>query len=161
MEASFFLKVCEVPAARITVAVFDSMLRMDLMPANAAWPPTYPVVTAEVRYSGAWQGSLSITTAVAQADKIAGRLVPISAAVPANPMKLSADVLDAFSELANMIGGNVKVLLPGKVQLSTPNVRQGILDSKGSDTKSAFRLAFAAGSRTPLDSPFWLSMGEG
>jgi chemotaxis protein CheX len=41
------------------------------------------------------------------------------------PQNVDADVCDAFGELANMIGGNLKAVLPHPVHLSMPSVVQG------------------------------------
>ena len=42
------------------------------------------------------------------------------------PSSVDADVCDAFGELANMIGGNLKAVLPSKVEISMPSMVQGI-----------------------------------
>ena len=70
--------------------------------------------------SGAWTGSvfLSCHTDVATAAA--------EAMFAADPGSLSSDeVSDAVGELTNMVGGNVKSLLPAPSRLSVPTIAVG------------------------------------
>lgn len=70
-----------------------------------------------VGISGAWRGSVSLECSTAHAEAAA------EAMFAAEPGTLSTDeVADALGELANMVGGNIKSLLPAPSALSVPSV---------------------------------------
>ena len=75
---------------------------------------------ASVGFTGDWNGAVVVTC-----DDRLGR--EAAAAMFGNePADVSGDeIADAVGELANMIGGNVKPLLPGAATLSLPTVIQG------------------------------------
>lgn len=74
-------------------------------------------VRLSVDITGGWEGtvSLSMPGDLARAAAAAMLAVPADAVPP-------AEVRDAALELANMIGGNVKGILPGPSQLSLPRL---------------------------------------
>ncbi|MCU1692137.1 MAG: cheA [Frankiales bacterium] len=77
-------------------------------------------MTGTVHVSGEWQGSvfLEVPSDLAQASA--------EAMFAADPGTLSADeVCDALGELTNMVGGNIKSLVPGPSKLSIPSVAEG------------------------------------
>lgn len=77
-------------------------------------------LTGCVQITGAWQGSVLIA-----ASEDVGRAAA-SAMFEMTEDELSADeVTDAFGELTNMIGGNLKSLVPQPSTLSTPSVAVG------------------------------------
>jgi chemotaxis protein CheX len=56
------------------------------------------------------------------------------------------DVRDALGELANMVGGNIKGLLPGPTQLSLPLVVEGGKDAlRILDTQPVSTVWFSSG----------------
>jgi chemotaxis protein CheX len=106
----------------ITRDVWGSFLSMELEPAPAgdAEPLGGQTLTGVVHISGDWQGTvfLEVTAAHAQAGA--------EAMFAADPGSLSADeVSDALGELTNMVGGNIKGLLPAPNKLSLPSVAGG------------------------------------
>lgn len=78
--------------------------------------------SAAVTVTGAWDGMISIELPVRTAEDVTRRML----ALPAEPTSPpDEDVADAVGELVNMIGGNVKSLMPGPSTLSLPVVAAG------------------------------------
>jgi hypothetical protein len=67
---------------------------------------------------GPWTGSVVLTTGRQTAAELTRALLGDSAPEPLEP----EDVTDAFGEIANVVGGNVKAALPGPSALSLPEV---------------------------------------
>lgn len=80
-----------------------------------AW--TAPVV-AWVDMHGDWAGRASVTTERATADDLARALLQLPDSEPVG----ADDLQDAFGEVANVVGGNVKALLPTHGALGLPHV---------------------------------------
>jgi chemotaxis protein CheX len=72
-------------------------------------------VSAAVAVTGAWQGHIVVSCSMAAAREISALLLEIPL-----PEVSESDVADALGELANIIGGNVKGLLPRPCALSLP-----------------------------------------
>jgi chemotaxis protein CheX len=79
-----------------------------------------PVLTAFVLLAGGWDGALMIQCPATLARRCASQMFdsPMDAVT-------ESDVNDALGELANMIGGNLKSLIPGSCTLSLPAVVDG------------------------------------
>lgn len=76
------------------------------------------VVSSWVDVVGPWTGSVVLTTGRETAAELTRALLRESA-----PEVLEdEDVADAFGEIANVVGGNVKAALPGPSALSLPDV---------------------------------------
>jgi CheY-specific phosphatase CheX len=103
----------------ITSAVWTNVLQTDAEERSGMPEPRLPatVVTGCVQISGAWEGAVMIQCPVGLARAAAASMFETS---PADTS--SDDVRDALGELANMVGGNIKALLPGPTQLSLPVV---------------------------------------
>ncbi len=103
--------------------VWSSFLSMELEPhplGDEAPALEGRTMTGTVHVSGEWQGSvfLEVPSDLAQASA--------EAMFAADPGTLSADeVCDALGELTNMVGGNIKSLLPAPSKLSIPSVAEG------------------------------------
>jgi chemotaxis protein CheX len=77
-------------------------------------------VGASVQFTGEWSGALVIGC-----DELLGNEAA-AAMFGCDTDNVAADDLsDALGELANMIAGNVKPLLPGAIAISLPTVVQG------------------------------------
>jgi chemotaxis protein CheX len=106
----------------ITEQVWSSYLDVDgsrpLMP--------YPAqdrsheVTASVSLTGAWQGHVVVACSDPASRNAAAALLGVKL-----DEVTEADVADAMGELANIIGGNIKSLLPEPCALSLPHVLVG------------------------------------
>lgn len=108
--------------AEITRDVWGSFLSMDLAPVlgGDGEPLVGQTLTGVVHISGDWQGTVFVETTAEHARAGA------EAMFAADPGTLSPDeVSDALGELTNMVGGNIKGLLPAPNKLSLPSVAGG------------------------------------
>jgi chemotaxis protein CheX len=83
-------------------------------------PGEFPadIVSSWVDVVGPWTGSVVLTTGRRTAEELTRALLRESA-----PDVLEdEDVVDAFGEIANVVGGSVKAALPGQSGLSLPSV---------------------------------------
>jgi chemotaxis protein CheX len=111
----------------ITEQVWSSYLDLDGMsPLVPAVGPTSPAdVSAAVSVTGSWQGHVVVSCSAGASRNAAATLLGIEV----EDVTID-DVSDAVGELANIIGGNVKSLLPQPCALALPQVLV--------DEKSAF-----------------------
>ena len=105
----------------ITREVWSSFLQLELEPVDPELTPLDGErITGVVSISGAWQGTVVLDCAHDHAVAAA------EAMFAADPGSLSHDeISDALGELTNMVGGNVKSLLPAPSALSIPSVAEG------------------------------------
>jgi CheY-specific phosphatase CheX len=106
----------------ITSAVCNAVLQVDAGARLESEKPRLAgtVMTGCVQISGAWEGAVLIQVPMSVARAAAATMFETQ------PSETSQDeVRDALGELANMIGGNIKALLPGPTQLSLPVVVEG------------------------------------
>jgi CheY-specific phosphatase CheX len=75
-------------------------------------------LSAWVDVVGPWTGSVVLTTGPQTAAELTRALL----AEAAPEVLEDEDVVDAFGEIANVVGGNVKAALPGTHALSLPQV---------------------------------------
>ena len=95
--------------------------------------------SAAVTVTGEWSGMISIELPTAVAEEVCRRMLGVEETH-------DEDVADAVGELVNMIGGNVKSLMPGPSVLSLPVVAAGRV-ARSSDATEVCRLdAWWAGS---------------
>ncbi len=92
--------------------------------------------SAAVTVSGEWQGAVSVELPRTMAEEITRRMLGLDDGPDAVG---DDDVADAVGELVNMIGGNVKSLMPGPSALSLPVVAAGRV-ARASDAVEACRL---------------------
>ena len=120
METHCLTQTYEAETEQIVEDVFSSMLRMPVERAHFPEQPQTTMLTAAVHFVGSWKGALRIECTPEQTFEYTRRLLGIEP-----PTEVNEDVCDAFGELANMIGGNLKAVLPPVVQLSMPSVVRG------------------------------------
>ncbi|WP_418060317.1 chemotaxis protein CheX [Pimelobacter simplex] len=77
--------------------------------------------SAATTVSGGWHGVVTVELDEAVARVLTARMLDL----PATETAADADVADAVGELVNMVGGNVKSLMPGPSVLSLPAVAAG------------------------------------
>lgn len=104
---------------QIVENVFQTMMGLEVQPSDAPWPPTSEIITASISLTGPWKGAVLVECPLPEAFLFTNRLIGIT------PTELTDDVRDAIGELANMVGGNLKSILPGGVELSLPSVVWG------------------------------------
>ena len=81
-------------------------------------PPPAEVVSAWVDIIGPWHGSVVLTCSPATAEALTECVL-----MTRPPTVVDAeDVADALGELANVLGGNIKSVLPGESKLGLPQV---------------------------------------
>jgi len=105
----------------LTIAeqVWTSYLDVDGMSPLVPVPAEKPSldVSASVSMTGAWRGHVVVRCSAAAARNAAAALLGVEL-----DDVTTEDVTDALGELANIIGGNVKSLLPEPCALSLPHV---------------------------------------
>jgi chemotaxis protein CheX len=82
-------------------------------------------VSASVSVTGAWRGHVVLSCSQNAAKSAAAALLDVEF-----DKVTGADIADALGELANIVGGNVKSLLPEPCALSLPHVLLGRVDSE-------------------------------
>ncbi|WP_435768362.1 chemotaxis protein CheX [Nocardioides sp. SYSU DS0651] len=94
--------------------------------------------SAAVTVSGGWQGVVTLELE----EQAARRLTAEMLAIPAVDEVSDGDVADAVGELVNMVGGNLKGIMPGPSDLSLPAVAAGRA-AFGADVREVSRLDVA------------------
>jgi chemotaxis protein CheX len=74
-----------------------------------------------VYIKGNWKGVIALHCSSGLARQIAALMFDVSEQAATHDM-----TVDALGELANMVGGNIKALLPSPCQLSLPTVAEGV-----------------------------------
>jgi chemotaxis protein CheX len=96
-------------------------LPLEIVPDAEETPWTQPAMQAQVHVTGEWQGVVVLHAPPALVAAIAQRMFSLGDQAPT-----LEDMQDAFGELANICGGNIKgQLSSGQAQLSLPIVVQG------------------------------------
>ena len=80
--------------------------------------PPAEVVSAWVTISGPWDGAVVLTCAPATAEALAESVLMTRPPTVVD----DEDVADALGELANVLGGNIKSVLPGPSSLGLPQI---------------------------------------
>lgn len=102
----------------ITSQVWSSFLELELADVSAeATVLAGPVMSAVVRISGAWQGAVQVECPPQHAADAAVRMFSMEPGAASD-----SDARDVLGELANVVAGNVKSLLPAPSALSMPAV---------------------------------------
>lgn len=104
----------------IVAYVFTTMLDLHTAPTLVEWEQRSRTVTSAIYFAGAWKGAVMIECTREEAFAVTQRLSGGSM-----PTQLDENVRDAMGELANMVGGNLKAILPQGVSLSMPMVVEG------------------------------------
>lgn len=104
----------------VVQSIYSTMLNIDLvhgvLPAAAEQEP----LLAAVQIAGQWTGSIVLAMSPELARESTAAMLEMS------PQKVNNDDLrDVAAELINMIGGNLKSLLPGPSYLSLPSIIAG------------------------------------
>jgi chemotaxis protein CheX len=106
---------------KVAESVWSTMLGMELVATGAPSKlENEEFLTASVSIIGDWEGLTVLHCSVPLAKIAASTMLGSEDPQP-------DEIRDALGELANMTGGNIKPLLPGKCELSLPS----IIDGKG------------------------------
>ena len=120
MEAPFSLDIYRDDLGRIVQSVFRTMMDLEAGASTARWAPPQDAITSTVHFAGEWRGATLVECGGEQARQFAARFMGIEM-----PAEVNDDVRDVMGELANMVAGNLKSLLPRGVDLSMPSVVEG------------------------------------
>ncbi|MBM7516398.1 chemotaxis protein CheX [Nocardioides nitrophenolicus] len=143
---SAVLPTAEVPAADDLLAVTEDVWLALLGDEAVLLPRAVPAGSpfdaaawsAATTISGGWQGVVTVELD----ESVARRLTTRMLALPEAEEASDSDIADAVGELVNMVGGNVKSLMPGPSALSLPAVAAGRA-AFASDAALACRLDLA------------------
>jgi chemotaxis protein CheX len=129
----------------ITQAVWTSVLGggAEVCDRDASDELPGKVMTSCVQITGAWEGAVTLQCAPDLARSVAATMLDVAATAAT-----IAEVRDVMGELANMVGGNIKALLPGPTQLSLPIVVEGEQSAMSiMDSTSVSTVWFSSGGR--------------
>jgi len=107
-------------------------------------------VSASVSLTGAWHGHVLVTCSSEAARHAAAAFLAMETEEVSDE-----DMTDVMGELANIVGGNVKSMLPPATLVSLPHVVNGA-SNRFPTTRQICELA-----GTWLDEPFSISMWQG
>jgi chemotaxis protein CheX len=113
---------CEIDDIRkLTTDVFSLTLGLDLAPGDVPPPATDGrMIEGCVHVTGAWSGAVVLICRRPLADRVAQIMLSLGSDEPS-----LLDVQDAFGEITNMVGGNIKGLSEAPCFLSLPSVIEG------------------------------------
>lgn len=123
---------------QITQGVFQTMLEIELFRSDAEVAEESLLATIQI--AGAWSGNVSLAFSADLARNAACRMLKL-----ADDEVTATDEQEVAAELANMIGGNLKSLLPSPSQLSLPSIGT-IAHSSASPPAHAITLVSGEGS---------------
>ena len=98
----------------LTRDIWGTMVGLDLVDAVMAGSPE-PGISSQVEIQGDTEVALRIDCSLELARKVAARLFDM----PEDQVDTDL-ILDAMSEMANILGGNIKGMWPGAIKLSLP-----------------------------------------
>lgn len=114
-------------------AVWTTVLGAELHEASSGIHQKH-VLRGAVQITGAWEGSVTIECSESFAKWAAARMFEADEAT-------MDEVHDALGELTNMVGGNLKALLPGPNRLSIPFVHDTLKRDEDGNVDGKLMLA--------------------
>ena len=122
MTSPFTTESYRAGVIQVTDTVFQTLLNasVSVLEAEEGTPVGTPAfaLTAAIYYAGLWQGALLIECSEPQARAWSSHIMDL-------PDPSSEDARDGLGELANVLAGNLKPLLPPGVSISIPSVVAG------------------------------------
>ncbi|HET9060562.1 MAG TPA: chemotaxis protein CheX [Acidimicrobiales bacterium] len=106
--------------AQLTQEIWSALLAPNGTPQLEVGGAAGHEFQALTNISGEWNG----TVCVSCSRTAAMRATSVMFDIPESEVT-TTDVVDAVGELVNVVGGNIKALLPGPTVLSLPNVLEG------------------------------------
>ena len=106
--------------AEIAQTVFSTMAQLELFQVDVAAFGDHDSLLTSIHIAGDWTGSVVVSLSPEVAQQASAAMLGI----PADEVT-EMDRRDVASELTNMIGGNLKSLLPGASFLSLPTTISG------------------------------------
>ncbi len=105
---------------QIVATLFLTMLATEASPTPEDPPRGQDVITSVMPFAGTWKGDLVLECQWPQARCFAKRFLQTE-----DIDEFSEDIPSTIAELANIIAGNVKSVLPPGVSIGTPSIIQG------------------------------------
>ena len=115
----------------ITIALFEAMLQLSVVPREPQDEETPYELTAAVGYAGNAKGGVLLECHTEQAQDWCSRLCSLP------PPVSEDDARDGLGELCNILAGNFKPLLPPSSTLTTPLVWGGRTDHRAFECEIA------------------------
>ena len=107
-------------AERVVRQLFQAMLDLEISPASVnEWGCRRPIIGI-VHLSGGWDGFVLTGFEPSLAEAVASHMMFPSADLPSEE-----EVRDAVGEIANIVAGNLKCLIPALTHMSIPLVIEG------------------------------------
>jgi chemotaxis protein CheX len=107
----------------ISQEIWESLLGMEIEasdePPSNAFRDSKRTMTGFVNIGGAWEGTVLLEVSDTLSQRFAATMLGMNEEVS------FPDVADSLGELTNMVGGNIKSLLPAPSSLSIPAVAEG------------------------------------
>lgn len=104
----------------IVQSIFSTMLNIELFRDEAPPPADQELLLTSIQIAGEWMGSVVLAMSPQMAREAASSMLEI----PVSTVNQD-DLGDVAAELVNMVGGNLKSLLPGPSYLSLPTIIAG------------------------------------
>src|SRR5699024_5851946 len=114
---SLDVSVLESAVSSVVLHVFESILNTSPVHVADQSSASVELVTATLHFSGGWSGAALFEAPPELARVFTSRMLGMDV-----PDSVDDDVIDAMGEVVNMIGGNLKTILPPGVELSLPSV---------------------------------------
>jgi len=105
---------------QIAQSVFSTMTYLDLIRTDQPPTPDHESLLASVHIAGEWTGTVVLSLSPELSQKASAAML----ALPESDVT-EADRKEVATELVNMIGGNLKSLLPAPSFLSLPTIVAG------------------------------------
>lgn len=107
------MQFAEPEILELTQGIWISVLNMEIQADSQQ--PIPESLSASVDISGGWEGKILLEGS----PNFARRAAAVMFDMPSEDVSLN-EMIDAVAELANMVGGNLKSILPGPSTLSLP-----------------------------------------
>jgi chemotaxis protein CheX len=124
----------------IAAAVWEAILGLPLLESapSAGGPAEESALVGVVRISGAWEGAVTVACPTPLARQAAAIMFGLASGDVSAP-----ETADALGELTNIIGGNLKALLPKPSRVSLPAVGTAseVRHAVGADAPAVRRVA--------------------
>jgi chemotaxis protein CheX len=104
----------------IVQSIFSTMLNIELFRDEAPPPADQELLLTAIQIAGEWMGSVVLALSPELACEAASSMLEIPVATVNQ-----VDLGEVAAELVNMVGGNLKSLLPGPSYLSLPTIIAG------------------------------------
>jgi CheY-specific phosphatase CheX len=116
------MNIADTDIVQIVSLIWQAVLGMECVPVTDVPEPSKTTMAVCVHVTGSWQGAVVLGCS----EDFAANAAAIMFNLPSDDRN-STDMQDAIAELTNMIGGNIKGLLPvtDACQLSLPAVVAG------------------------------------